>query len=58
MADLEIFDDRIALGLIVERVLFVTFDGVLGHVEEIADAGGLAALEQRRCRRPRPGTSA
>jgi hypothetical protein len=45
-ADLEILDDRIAFDLVVEGVLAASFDGVLGHVEKVADARGLAALQE------------
>ena len=44
--DLEVLDDRVGLVLLLERVLAGVADGVLGDVVEVADAGGLARVDE------------
>ena len=44
--DLEVLDDRVGLVLLLEGVLARVADGVLGDVVEVADAGGLARVDQ------------
>ena len=44
---LQIFDDRVALALIVERLFLGPFDRVLEQVEQTSDAGRLSLVDQR-----------
>ena len=44
--DLEVLDDGVGLVLLLERVLLRVADRVLGDVVEVADAGGLAGVDE------------
>ena len=46
-ADLEVLDDRVALALVLERVLARAVERVLRHVEHLTDADGLALVDER-----------
>jgi len=44
--DFDIFDDRVALALLVKGVFFGTFDGVFEHVVQTTKAGGFALVKE------------
>ena len=45
-SDFHIFDNRVAIGLLVERLLFGALDGVLQQVVETSNAGRLALVDE------------